>query len=212
MEIDMAYVIAGQSILTAIIRGRHEGQEVMSIFPYRYNSQSPLNDGAAAIEAFHINFAGALGVWQKWRECVSALVVGIRLQYQWTHLDRFAYVEKIPAIGETGTVGGDAYPVNVSVAITKRTQNAGRAQVGTLHMPGVPITFATNGVIQAAATDTYTQLRLKMVEAISTANPAAEFLPVLFHKTAPALSPAFNQTALKPFTRVQRRRTVGVGA
>lgn len=208
----MPYVISPQSILTAIIRGRHENQEVMSVFTYRYNGSQELPDGEAGLEAFHVQFAGAAGLWPKWRDCVSNKVTGIRLQYQWTHLNRFAYIEKVPLIGSTGAVGGTAYPVNTAVAITKRTINSGRDQVGTLHMPGVPSTFVTDGVLTEDAMLAYAALAPEIVEAISTVTPAMEMLPVLFKESSPEVSPRITSAVVKLTARVMRRRTVGLGS
>ena len=208
----MPYVINPQSVMTAVIVGRHENQEVMSVFHYRYNGSQIIQDGEALLNAFHVQFAGVNGVWGPWRECVSNKVINIKLRYQWITQSRFAYVEHIPAAGTTGNVGGDAYPVNTAVAITKRTINAGRTQVGTLHMPGVPLTFVTNGALQQNAKEAYTTLGEKMLNAISTAQPAAELLPVLFHKSSPDISPKITAFSLKDFARIMRRRTVGVGS
>lgn len=208
----MPYVISPQSIASVTIVGRHEGQQVMSVFHYRYNGSQQITDGAQALNSLHVQLAGANGILAPWRMCVSEKVTNLKARYQWVAPDRFAFAEQDMPIGDTGAVAGDAMPVNCSAAITKRTQNAGRTEVGTLHMPGIPALRVVNGVLNQDAIDAYTVLRAKMILAVSTTIPAAEFLPVLFHKTSPTISPVFINTSLQGFARVMRRRTVGVGA
>jgi len=208
----MPYVVSPQAVCSVTIVGRHEGQQVMNVFHYRYNGSQQLIDGAAALNALHVQQAGANGILQPWRLCVSEKVSDVKVRYQWGDPDRFAFIEKDMPIGNTGAVAGDAMPVNTAASITKRTEAAGRSQVGTLHMPGLPVTWITNGALTQAAIDAYTVLRAKMILAISTVDPPAEFLPVLFKRSSPTVSPQFTTTSLQGFARIMRRRTVGVGA
>lgn len=207
-----SYVISPQSILTVSFLGRHEAQQVMNVFTYRYNGSAELPDGVAAANAVWTNLNGVAGLFTVWREALSVKVTQIEARLQWTHPDRFAYIVKTDPAKTEGAIGGDAYPVNTSAVITKRTINAGRDQVGAVHVPGVPMTFFTNGILQPAGLDAYAAVGAKTIEAINTAIPAAEYLPVLFHRTSPAVSPQVTNISVQGFARIMRRRTVGVGS
>lgn len=209
----MPYVIAPQSLMTFTIRGIHESQQIMSVFTYRYNGSQQIVDGEAALLAAWAQFQGAAtGVFDKWIAVVSNKVTDIKTQIQWTHPDRFAYIEMFKFPGTEGGVAGAAMPVNTSVAITKRTQNAGRGQVGTLHMPGVPQSFVVDGRLTPAANASYTELADRVKLTLSTVNIPMELLPVLFKESSPTVSNKIHSAEVKPFARVMRRRTVGLGS
>ena len=208
----MPYVIGPNAVVAITLRGKHEFQDVMSIFHYRYNGSQQITDGAAALNSIWTHFNGAGGMFGIWVSCLSSKVTQLEARLQWITPSRFAYVSKTDPAKVQGAVGGDAMPVNTAVSITKRTQNAGRSEVGTLHMPGVPQLWIVNGILQQAGVDQYAGLAAKMLEAISTVAPAMELLPVLFHKSSPDVSPQFVNTSLQGFARVMRRRTVGLGS
>lgn len=207
-----SYVVAPNAICQIIIRGLHENQEVMSVFHYRYTDTSPIADGAAILELIWNRWNAAGKMLEVWENCVSEKVTAIETRLQWITPTRFAYVTKTEATGLTGKVAGDAYPTNTSVAITKRTINAGRTQVGTLHMPGVPSTFIGNGAVRPVAVTAYAALIAEMLLRITTLGTVVNLDPVIFHKSSPDISPIFVNCTLQPTARVERRRTVGLGS
>lgn len=208
----MAYVVSANAVLQVVIKAKHEFQDVMSVFNYRYTDASPIADGAAMIDLFWSRWHAAGGMLDDWSNCCSERLVSIETRLQWITPDRFAYVVKTDPAFLVGQVAGNAYPVNTAVSITKRTQNAGRQNVGTLHMPGVPDGYLSNGAITAIAVPKYAALIEEMLKRITTFGTVKNFDPVLFHKSSPDISPIFVNCSLQPFARVERRRTVGLGA
>lgn len=205
-----SYPVADQSIVEIKFEGRHELQQVMSIFHYQLRSGSLL-DGYVALESLLSGVMVVGGIFQKWTDCLSEKVTNIKVTGQWIAPDRFAYIEKVDPLRTEGTVAGNAYPVNTAVALTKRTLNSGRSQVGTLHMPGVPESFLLNGELTAAATTAYGDLKTRILASIVTATPA-EYYPVLYHRSSPTVAPLVTDLTVNPYARIMRRRTVGLGS
>lgn len=208
----MPYVLGANTVLAVTMRGKHELQDVMTVLHYRLKSPSSLPDGVAAINAFWTVFSQAGKPFETWRSCLSEMVANIHTQIQSIDPIRFAYVNKIKVGADSGSVAGDAYPVNTAAAITKRTLNAGRDQVGTIHMPGVPIGGVVNGALTVGQKALYDLFGVQVLGTITTVAPDAEWVPVLFHRSSPGISPIIEETTTQPFARVMRRRTVGVGS
>lgn len=208
----MAYTVTDGSILQAVIEGRHENQQVMSIFTWKVQVDGSLANGATALDAFWARLDGGGRFLDFYTQCLSQNVLTIRTRLQWIYPTRFAFITRVSPDFPTGNVAGAAMPVNTAVAITKRTENAGRTQVGTLHMPGVPATAIVNGAVQAAAIARYETFGNFMLLPIVTTVPAATYTPILYHKTSPSVAQPLANFEVSRFARVQRRRTVGVGS
>jgi hypothetical protein len=208
----MPYVVTSNSILQVVIKGRHEFQDVMSVFNYRYTDAATITDGAAMLDLFWTRWSAVGGMLDDWHACVTQKLNALETRLQWITPTRFAYAVKTDPAYAEGQVAGDAYPVNTSVAITKRTQNAGRMNIGTLHMPGVPLDSVLNGGITAFGVAKYASLIEEMLKEIVTFGTVAHFSPVLYHKTSPSISPIIVNASLQPFARIERRRTVGLGS
>lgn len=207
-----SYVVAPNAICEIVQRGMHENQQVLSVFHYRYTDASPIADGAAMLDLIWNRWNAAGRMLDVYLNALSEKVIAIETRLQWITPDRFAYITKTEPTAPTGKVAGDAYPVNTSGAITKRTINAGRDQIGTLHMPGVPITFIGNGSVRPAGLAAYAALATEMTVDIVTLGTVANLSPVLFKKSSPDISPKFVNCTVQPTARVERRRTVGVGS
>jgi hypothetical protein len=209
----MAYVIEEGALLQVTFEGRHENQQVMSVFTFKRTDQTgDIPDGAAAINAMWTMLVGPTGLYTKWTNCLSEKVTDIRARLQWIRLSRFAYIQKISDVTTQGFVPGNCMPVNTSVAITKRTQNAGRDQVGTIHMPGVPTIFVNDGRVSAQGLILYDDLGTAMRVVHVLSNPSITLTPVLFDKSTPEDSQPIANHTVQPFVRVMRRRTVGLGS
>jgi len=206
------YVIPTESILQAIIEGRHENQQVMSVFTYKLATDTTIADGAAALEAFWLKWNPAGAFLDKYTDCLSEQVTNIRTRIQWIHPVRYAFRTFQDDTFIAGKVVGAAMPVNTSITLTKRTQLAGRQQVGTLHMPGVPASGIVNGALQGVQLGRYELFQGNLLSPITTIVPAATFTPVLFHKSSPSVAQPLNSIETARFARIMRRRTVGLGS
>lgn len=208
----MAYVVPNEAIMQATVEGRHENQQVLSVFTFKLNASGGLADGQAALNAFWIFFGGAGNILEKYASCLSVKCTGLKTRLQWIHPTRFAFLTKVSGTITDGTVAGAAMPVNSAVAITKRGQNANRANIGTLHMPAVPASFVVDGALTGGAVTAYTALGDQLLQEITTATPAATYIPVMFHRTSPSVGARIVAHEVSRFARVQRRRTVGLGS
>lgn len=207
----MAYLINSGAVLQVALIGKHENQQVMTVLHYRASCAEPIADGAAAANAAFslMNVNGE--IVDKWRECLSAQVVGLRAQVQWVAPTRYAFIPREIAPGE-GEVPGDAYPVNMSIAITRRTEFAGRGEVGTIHMPGVPMDFVINGALQIGGETLYNGFGVKALKVYDDTLNGIEYYPIHWKRSAPADAKQLVSYSIKPETRVMRRRTVGLGS
>lgn len=207
----MAYVVSNGSVVALTFEGRHESQQVMSVLHYRLSSGGTLPDGRAALIAFLAQVQADEKLFERWRAGRSVKLTTLRIRAQFIHPDRFAYVEQIPTI-DVGAVAGDSYPVNTAIAVTRKTDNAGRDQVGTVHLPAIPITSITNGAVTAGGLALSNDFLIESLEKITTVTPAAEWFPILYHRASPAVNPSLTGGVVQPTARIMRRRTVGLGS
>lgn len=207
----MAYPVLGGSILELTFQGLHDGQQVMTVLHYRYASQSQLPNGALALESFLETVTANDQLYDLWKDCLSAKVTDMKAKAQWIWSLRYAFMEKI-TLPRSGSVAGDAYPPNVAVAITRRGEQANRHNIGTIHMPGVPVSFVTNGLVNPGAEASYATFAQKCLDQVTTPDPVAAFDPIIYTRTGPALSQKPVGYVVQKNSRVMRRRTVGVGS
>jgi len=207
----MPYLISNGAVMSLTMEGRHENQQVMTVLHYKLRCGLPLVDGRAELETFLDSVNGVGKLVEKWKDCLSVKCVALRLRAQWLTPLRFAYVPRATVPGD-GTIAGDAYPVNTAVAITRQTDVAGRDEVGTIHMPAVPITFIENGTLTPAAEAAYSLLAEKLIEVIPGGPDDVFFDPVHFKRANPSVANPIISYVLQPTARIMRRRTVGLGA
>jgi len=208
----MAYVIADGAIMQARIESRHENQQILSVFTYKLSGAGTIPDGAAALEAFWNAFCVAGGFLESYLSCISEKLNAVKTHLQWIAPDRFAYITRQDPVFIAGAVAGDSMPVNTAVTITKRTQNAGRRQVGTLHMPAVPAAGILNGSVTGIQRGRYELFTGKILTPITTAVPVATYTPCHFHRIDPTITQPLNACEVAAFARIMRRRTVGLGS
>lgn len=208
----MPYPIGLNSVLEVTLMGKQAQQQVMTVLHYRLSeTPAPLDDGAAALDEAITKITLAGGLADKWLACLSEDVYDIVGHVQWITPARYSYKE-FPIGGGTGTVAHPAMPVNVATAITKRTEDVGRQELGTIHMPGVPQTFVDGSLLSLAALPPYQELIEKVQATILVNAGTVPLIAVIFRRSAPASSPLIDNCILQLNTRVMYRRTVGVGS
>lgn len=112
-----------------------------------------------------------------------------------------------------GTVVQNAEPPNVAHAILLRTDLAGRDQRATKHIGGVPSTFTNNGRMTAAAIAAYEILADQLVQRYTVAGTGDTlWWPIIYHRDNPGATDYITSRTLQNTTRVERRRTVGLGS
>lgn len=207
----MPYVVTNGSVAAITLHGKHENQQVMNVFHYRVSSGGSLTDGRAALQALMNAVKADDKLAKVWTAALSVKATQLKMRGQWISPTRFGFLEEAldPAVGGEA---GDAMPVNLAASITRRTDNAGRDQVGTIHMPAIPTSFVLNGILTAGALTAYGDVLTQALEVLTTVDPAAEWFPILFHRTAPSVAQQLTGGTVQPTARVMRRRTVGLGS
>lgn len=202
----MAYEVADGAILESTIVGNHEGQVTMSVFHYRLTSTLGLPDGDAAIDAFNVEWNDLTDFVGAYVTALSQTWLATMCVYQWIYPTRFHRRTKTPAAAQ-GSVAGLSLPPNVSAAISKLSEKATRRSRGTLHVPGVPSSHVNSGEITLAGKALYDDL----AEFMPVRYQTNTFVPILFNRTNPALSETIVEGRSELTSRVNRRRTVGLG-
>lgn len=205
----MAYVINSGSIIELAAEYMVNGQQCINLFHYKFVTGAPLPNGRTAIQTV-LDGLDMLGIQTQHAACLSSLVGDITWYGQWIHPTRYAY-----AIWNAGpkTASGPntMQPVNVGASITKKGEIAARSNVGTTHMGGVPAPWVVASMITAAGLAQYNLLASRMTQGFLLPT-TQEFQPVLFSKSAPATSAPIFEAFAQDTSRVERRRTVGVGS
>lgn len=206
----MAYPIVDGSIAEVSVEMSVNGQNCMSLFHYYLEEEDPVTDGAALLVELLNWFAGGGGPFTAYEECIPDTVIDMSVYGQWITPTRYRY--EIAAGGPfVGDVNSPPYPPNVSAAITKFGEAADRHNIGTLHMPAVPTTFIVDGMISAVGLGAYGGLASVLSNGfVSAAGHALS--PVIFNRASPGDSPYIIGAFTQLTSRVNRRRTVGLGS
>jgi hypothetical protein len=113
-------------------------------------------------------------------------------------------------VGFPGTNAGAATVANDAAAITFRTSNAGRSQVGTCHIGPMPDAASAAGLIVNAMKALLGALATRLSTSFTPPMSGSLLVPVLWNRKLNTTE--FIQSfLLGDASRVQRRRTVGVG-
>lgn len=207
----MPYTVTPGSIMEFTIRGSANGQTTLSIFHFRYTGSGDYSNAQNATQAFiNAYLPGGDGpiTQDTWLNMMSQQWVQQGITAQWIYPLRYARQEELtPAT--VGAVAQNMLPQNVALAITKKSDLAGRIGTGTLHLPGVPVTFVTNGMVTAAALAAISPFvdQLNQAYIYST----REFVPIILHRAAGNLSQVIVNAQLQDTARTMRRRTVRLG-
>lgn len=106
--------------------------------------------------------------------------------------------------------GGDQSVANDSAALTLRCDLAGRKFVGTKHIGPVPDGASVSGLLTVGYKADLSNLGDALVLPLTPLAPDAQYRPILFHRADLTSSPV-TSFAIGDQSRVQRRRTVGLG-
>src|SRR5262245_21694916 len=152
----MPYTVDDGAILEVSFRGRSWDQRTISLFHYRFSNTLGPVDGVTLIEQIDplLNNAAPDRLVGSY---LAACAAGFTLEevvYQWLVPTRRARIPKTPA-ATAGTVVGTLAPPNLSVALSKTSDVAGRRGHGTLHMPGLTLDGIDGGRITLLQQDLY---------------------------------------------------------
>ena len=202
-------VVSLGAIMEVSIRGRVDEQTCISLFHYR------LTDGGAnpTLQSLYDAFNASLNSTS---QLADAYTAACALEYQ---CDEIRYQLITPtryvARGYTpldlnGDITGGCMPSSVSVAITKRSDIAGRHGLGTLHMPGVPRGFVQGSSLTGQAVTQYGYIGQTLLTPVQTTGPMT-WRACVFQRTSPENSVIIVNSQVHTTTRTMRRRVVGRG-
>lgn len=124
---------------------------------------------------------------------------------------RSAYVSFFPAAGTVGTNVNAASVSNDAAAITRRTMASGRNQVSTLKIGPAPDAVSVAGRLTPAYTALLASLAALTVTNVIDAASTAQMSPVIINKEGIYNGRLLRSWRVGIFSRVNRRRTVGIG-
>lgn len=202
----MAYPVSDGAILEFTVKGVFEGQVCMTVLHYKLVESLGLPDGDAAIAALNLELNDLTDFIGFYAACVHSDYLFSQLVYQWIWPIRFHRQVKVP-VPTSGVVTGTKLPPNVSAAISKFSDLASRHSRGSVHMPAVPGSFHSQGLITMSGQASYTDLAGHIVLKRQTDS----LVPILFNRPNPAVSEVVTNARPETTSRVSRRRTVGLG-
>lgn len=209
----MAYQVANDSIVQVILRGRMGAQECMNVMHFR-----PVDPPAGDIADGLNNLTEIVGILDPigagWSHLVSLYASDqftmdyLQAQYIWP--TRFSYA-RFAANTTGGTVVGDPAPPNVQAAVTLQGDGVGRHQRGGMRLAGLVASDVTSGLLDAGLVSKINDLVEFLIEPFTPTTSALEYEAVIFQREAPGASVPVTHFHTQSTSRVERRRTVGLG-
>jgi hypothetical protein len=208
----MAYTVTEGAMLEVTLVQELAGQAVLNMLHYKlhFTGGSIDVDGVAAINHLDglLNVAG--GLTGKMSTAQVTDLIWKHVRYQWIFPTRYGFVELDPSPA-AGAVVDTALPPNDGIAFTKRAERSGRQFIGTFHMGGIAAGDLTAGEINGVRLAAFNAVRDELKATYTYAPGGEQFIPVIYHRAAPADSPVVVNTVLQTTSRINRRRTVGLG-
>lgn len=206
----MAYPVATGSVLEVTLEYHFNGQLCMNVHHYYMQKSGGIEDGKAAALAVLNWWENAGGQLSAYQDVTTAAVTDMILYGQWITPVRHAYVQSAGgAVAGAGPAPG--LPQNSQVAITQRGDVADRHNIGRKAVGAVPRAWEALGVLVPVGKGFYQDLADKLLQD-HIGPEGEEYLPVIFNRQTPELSPQITETFVQDTLRVERRRTVGLGA
>lgn len=202
------------SVLEVAFVGEHQGQRTLNLLHYRFADvvDGP-RDWTTIDDDFMDVIQGLGGLQSTYLDCCSEEFTLLTIRTQILNPSRWSYIDHA-IVGGEGQVVAPALPPNDGVTITKRNNGTGRTNRGAVHMPAVPTTFIADAEITSAALLAYENFGDVLVEELQLPQlpaPPMRLQPCIFHRADPTVSPTTTEYIVQRTSRVNRRRTKGVG-
>lgn len=198
------------SIVNYTIQGELANQLVMNEFHY-VTSGSSAPDIDIFMSAVNTTLVGVGKLFDTWTAYVNNALVNIKTRVQVIYPVRYAYKEFVNTT-TTGAGLGLPAPPNVSCVFTRRGVDAGRGNVGTTHLPGINLNDISNGRVTAGAQTNIGTIAAQAIATVASGIAGVNLIPILYKRSAPGSSVPPKTYIVQTTTRIERRRTVGLGA
>lgn len=201
--------ISNGAVLEVVVHSTLNAQRQMTVLHYKLSDMSAPADQFVKLEAVDTRFALADGIYDAIAAASGNDCEFQEVQLQWIFPTRFAYrrFDSMPLIGQYPNI---CLPSNVAATITKKGVEAGRHSIGAVHLPNVPQETMVEGLFQAPYTTALEALAtaLKTPYTIAT---GGTLTPIIANRASLGGSKEVVTTVVQLSTRVQRRRTLGLG-
>jgi len=197
------------AVLECVIHSTLAAQRQMTVLHYKLSDLGAPADQFTMLETVDDRFAAVDGIYNAIANVSGNDCQFQEVQLQWIFPTRYAY-RKFASMPLIGQVDDLCYPPNISATITKRGVEAGRKNIGSVHVPNIPVNTAVDGMWTEPYKALLQDLADRLKAPFTLATPST-LTPIIAHRTNLALSPDVATTDVKPEVRVQRRRTVGLG-
>lgn len=205
--------LQNNAIISFQLDGRIDGQQLLLTHHFRIITTPPTSFDMQTVCDELFTWANtADNICDRYVNCLSQQVTGIVCHIQAIHPTRYVKTTYTPA-ASAGEVLVAAFPPNVAHAITTRCEQAGKHFRGTKHIGGVPTTFSANGLMEAAALTVYDILgsQFEVAPDLDVIGLDGSLVPVVYNRSSPSTSAQIISHVVQSTTRVERRRTVGLG-
>jgi len=153
----MPIVAETGDIIEVRMYGRHDGQVVITVLHYILDIVDETPTLGSVIDDIYSNLTGVDKLGPKYAACVSEDYTGWDCQIQRIFPTRSAFVAFDPVVA-VGLVAAASLPPGNSVAVTKRSELAGRSKVGGVRMPCVAASWNVDGEVGPTFLPAYTDL------------------------------------------------------
>lgn len=193
-------------------RGRCFGQQIIMDLSY----VCTVGPAAVSTEQELLNIADAVQVAPTdirtaYLACLPPEYTLDEIRAQVLFPQRSAYSSYFPIAGTAGTNANSATVSNDAAAITRRTAAAGRSQISTLKIGPAPDAVSTAGVLTNGYRTLLATLATRTLSLVTTVS-TGQYRPIILSAPVFAPSPRFlSSFRIGIFSRVNRRRTVGLG-
>lgn len=208
----MAYNMPIGAIIEVAFVGTTDGQTTMSLLHFKLEGD-PVSDGALWLGSLIAAIKSPDQLRDLYLDCCAQPyeMKTITAQMIWAPIPNISRrPRKVDVqVDQHGTVEEAMEPSLVAIAVTKRSDLAGRKGIGTLHMPAVPVPFLEQSVLTTAGLVPYSHLADAIPDLISVEGTDAR--PIIFNRTDPAESPIITSCTVETTARTMMRRVVGRG-
>lgn len=209
----MPYQVPNDSIVQAILRGRQANQECMNVLHYRPADPpaGDIADGLGNLEEIRAILDINPGGWSDLLSqcCQEDFTIDyVQLQYIWP--TRMSYY-RVAAEVLAGIRVGPPAPPNVQASVTFQGDAVGRHNRGAMRIPGLLAEDVTEGRISASLAADLNTLGDFLLTPFTPPTSALEYELVIFQRLAPGASLPVTHKTVQTTSRVERRRTVGLG-
>lgn len=201
------------SILEVTIKTSFANQRFMNVLHWVTTVAPTVNGEIASQDQLLtiLTTGGAKDVVTPMRNTMSSEISIDGLTTQYIFPVRIRRSEINPAV--VGALAGNCKTGNIAGVIGKGSDLAGKANTGSIHVPGIPTDDYTGGNISVLRQGTLaTFADACRAELVEPAGGLGRWSAIIYHRTgAPGSYALWTARRVFPTLRTMRRRTVGVG-